>query len=66
MTLQADGRHARRRELLLAKMGVVRPEVQKVLERLKDVPVDIEPRYVTAEELAREAVGSAADTAVRK
>ena len=33
-------------------MGVVRPEVQRVLDRLKDVPVDIEPRYVTAEQLA--------------
>ncbi|QSQ13251.1 dipeptidyl-peptidase 3 family protein [Myxococcus landrumensis] len=45
-------------EALLAKMGVVRPPVRKVLERLKDVPVDIEPHYVTAEELVREATVS--------
>ncbi|QSQ23455.1 hypothetical protein JY651_00255 [Pyxidicoccus parkwayensis] len=65
--MEIQGRGDRKAaELLLAKMGVVRPPVQKVLEKLKDVPVDIEPRYVTAEELAREAVGSASDTAVRK
>jgi len=29
------------------------PEKQRVLDRLKDVPVDIEPRFVTAEALAR-------------
>jgi hypothetical protein len=33
---------------MLKKMVVVRPEVQKVLDRLKDVPVDIEPRFVSA------------------
>jgi hypothetical protein len=46
-------------ESLLAKMGVVRPEVQRVLERLKHVPVDIEPRYVTAEKLTLEYAGPA-------
>ncbi|MFY2563795.1 dipeptidyl-peptidase 3 family protein [Corallococcus terminator] len=53
-------------EALLAKMGVVRPSVRKVLERLKDVPVDIAPHYVTAEELVREATAPAADPGVRK
>jgi len=62
--MEIQGRGDRKSaELLLAKMGVVRPSVQKVLERLKDVPVDIAPRYVTAEELAREA---RVDTGVRK
>ncbi|HZS37391.1 MAG TPA: hypothetical protein VFF06_11230 [Polyangia bacterium] len=51
MTLQAHGDRARAKELL-DKLGVVRPEVQKVLDRLKNVPVDIEPRFVTAEKLA--------------
>ena len=41
-------------EALLAKQGVVRPPVRRVLERLKDVPVDIAPRYITAEELVRD------------
>ena len=34
-------------------LGVIRPEVQKVLERLKDVPIDIAPRFVTAESFAQ-------------
>lgn len=53
-------------EALLAKMGVVRPPVRKVLERLKDVPVDIEPHYVTAEELVREATASTATPGGKK
>ena len=52
MELQGRGDRAQA-EALLAKLGVVRPEVRKVLERLKDVPVDIEPRFVTADELLR-------------
>jgi len=44
MTIQAEGNYAAARELL-DKMAVVRPEVQKVLDKLKDVPVDIEPRF---------------------
>jgi hypothetical protein len=50
MTLQAQGNKARASELL-AKLGVVRPEVQHVLDKLGDVPVDIEPKFVTAERL---------------
>jgi hypothetical protein len=49
MTMQAVGDYAAAQELI--KTGVVRPEVQKVLDRLKDVPVDIEPRFTTAEKL---------------
>ncbi|QDE85583.1 dipeptidyl-peptidase 3 family protein [Myxococcus xanthus] len=53
--MEIQGRGDRKAaEALLAKHGVVRPPVQRVLERLKDVPVDIEPRYVTAEELVRD------------
>lgn len=50
MTLQAEGNYARAKALL-GTHGVVRPEVKRVLDRLKDVPVDIEPRFVTAENL---------------
>jgi hypothetical protein len=50
MTIQADGDYARA-TALGERMGVVRPPVQKALERLKDVPVDIEPRFVTAGQL---------------
>jgi hypothetical protein len=53
MELQGRGDRAQA-EALLAKMGVVRPEVKRVLDKLKNVPVDIEPRFVTAEQLLKE------------
>ncbi|OJH33578.1 dipeptidyl-peptidase 3 family protein [Cystobacter ferrugineus] len=53
MELQARGDRAGA-EALLAKMGVVRPEVKRVLDKLENVPVDIEPRYVTADKLTAE------------
>jgi len=50
MTVQARGDYSAAREML-ARRAVVRPEVQRVLDRLAAVPVDIEPQFVTAEEL---------------
>ncbi len=44
MTLQAEGDAAKAKELL-ARLAVIRPPVQKVLDRLAGVPVDIEPRF---------------------
>ncbi len=44
MTMQAVGDYAAA-EAMLAKMVVVRPEVQAVLNKLTGVPVDIEPRF---------------------
>jgi len=44
MTMQAVGDYAAS-QALLAKMVVVRPEVQAVLDKLKNVPVDIAPRF---------------------
>ena len=52
LTIEAEG-PTRRRARSSTASGVVRPEVQRVLDRLKDVPVDIAPRFVTAEELTR-------------
>ncbi|MGH9258083.1 MAG: dipeptidyl-peptidase 3 family protein, partial [Vicinamibacterales bacterium] len=49
MTLQAVGGYTDARQMIDA-LAVVRPPVQTVLDRLKDVPVDIEPRFVTAQE----------------
>ena len=51
MTIQAQGNYAEARSVL-DTLGVVRPEVQQALDRLRSVPVDIQPRYTTAEELA--------------
>ncbi len=50
MTLQATGNYAQAQKLL-ASRAVLRPEIQRVLDRLQSVPVDIAPRYVTAEQL---------------
>lgn len=50
MTLQAEGNIKKAQELI-AKLGNIRPPVQKMLDQLKDVPVDIEPRFVTAQQL---------------
>lgn len=51
LTLEATGDYAGAKRLL-DRMGVVRPEVRRVLDKMSDIPVDIEPHYVTAEQLA--------------
>jgi len=51
MTLQAEGSYQKAKSLI-GRLGVVRPEVRRVLERLDGVPVDIEPRFVSAEGLS--------------
>jgi hypothetical protein len=50
MTLEASGDYAKAKDLL-TRLGVVRPDVQKVLDRLSGVPVDIEPNFTTAAQL---------------
>jgi len=50
LTLEATGDYAGAKKLM-TEMMVLRPEVQKALERLKDVPTDIEPKFVTADKL---------------
>ncbi len=50
MTIQAEGDYAKAKALG-ERMGVVRPSVQKVLDKLMDVPVDIEPQFKTADQL---------------
>jgi hypothetical protein len=52
LTIEAEGRYAEA-TAILDRLAVVRPETRRVLDRLKDVPVDIEPRFVTAEALTR-------------
>jgi hypothetical protein len=61
MTLQAAGDYAKAKDML-AKRAVVRPDVQRVLDRLQGVPVDIEPRFVTADELSGRTVPAARQT----
>jgi hypothetical protein len=50
LTLQAKG-DAAGANALLDRMAVVRPPVATVLERLRAIPVDIAPRFVTAAKL---------------
>jgi hypothetical protein len=50
MTLQANGDYAGVQQLF-KRMVVIRPEVKRVIDRLTDVPIDIAPRFVSAEEL---------------
>ena len=53
MTIQAEGNYEKAKELL-KRLGVVRPEVQKALDKMGNIPVDIEPKFTTAEQLIRE------------
>jgi hypothetical protein len=50
MTIQAEGDYAKA-NALGERLGIVRPVVQKALDRLAQIPVDIEPRFTTAAEL---------------
>jgi len=49
MTIQAEGNYAKAKTLL-ERFGSIRPAMQRVLDKLADVPVDIEPHYPIAQE----------------
>jgi hypothetical protein len=51
LTIEAQGDYAAAKKLL-DEMGIIRPTVQKALNSLEGIPTDIEPIFVTAEELA--------------
>jgi hypothetical protein len=51
LTIEAQGDYAAAKKLL-DEMGVVRPSLKKALDGLQAIPTDIEPIFVTAEELA--------------
>ncbi|MEO8521101.1 MAG: hypothetical protein ABI603_07050, partial [Acidobacteriota bacterium] len=50
MTIEAEGDYTSAKALI-ERLGVVRPPVQRILDRLAAVPVDIEPKFTTAERL---------------
>jgi hypothetical protein len=52
MTMQAEGDYGRA-IALRDRLGVVRPPVKRALDRMAAVPVDIEPKFTTAAQLAR-------------
>jgi biotin operon repressor len=50
MTIQAEGDYVKAKALG-DRLGIVRPEVQKALDKLESIPVDIEPRFISADQL---------------
>jgi hypothetical protein len=52
LTIEATGDYARAKRLL-DELGVIRPEMQKTLNSLSDIPVDIEPIFATANEVEK-------------
>jgi len=51
LTLEAEGNYSGAKEML-DKMGVIRPVLKRAFDRLQGIPTDIEPIFVTAEEVA--------------
>jgi hypothetical protein len=47
LTIEAQGDYAAAKAML-ERLVVIRPQMQKALDGLRDLPVDIEPLYVTA------------------
>jgi hypothetical protein len=51
LTLEAEGDYAGAKKMQ-DELGVVRPELRRALDNLQGIPTDIEPIFVTADELA--------------
>ena len=52
MMIQGRGDHAAAQEIMNT-LGVIRPDVQRIIDRLQTIPIDIEPHFMTAETLTR-------------
>jgi hypothetical protein len=52
LTVEATGDYAGAKRML--DLGVIRPNMQKALSGLESIPVDIQPAFVTADQLAPE------------
>jgi Peptidase family M49 len=51
LTLEAQGDYSGAKSML-DQLGVIRPGLRKTLDSLQEIPTDVEPIFVTAEELA--------------
>jgi hypothetical protein len=51
LTMEAVGDYSGAKQML-DSLGVIRPEVQRALDRLNHIPTDIEPIFVTADQVA--------------
>ena len=65
LTIEAQGNYAGAKKLL-DELGVVRPALRKALDGLEGIPTDIEPIFVTADELAPLTQGKDPATPARK
>ena len=65
LTLEAEGDYAGAKKLL-DEMGVIRPQIRRALDSLQAIPTDIEPIFVTADELAPTVKSQPAAKPVRK
>ena len=50
LTLEAEGNYALAQDLV-KRLGIVRPEIKRSLDKLQSIPVDIEPKFTTAARL---------------
>lgn len=64
LTLEAEGNYDGAKKML-DELGVVRPAVQKALDRLQGIPTDIEPIFITADELAPAKEASAGSMSIK-
>ena len=53
MTMQAEGNYAKAKEMG-ERLGIIRPETQRLLDKMANIPTDIEPHFATADQLLRE------------
>jgi len=65
LTIEAEGDYAGAKKLL-DEMGIIRPALRKALDGLEGIPTDIEPIFVTADELAPPAKPAAKSAARKK
>ncbi len=61
LMLEATGDYAKTKETL-ARLSLIRPEVQAALDKLKSLPTDIEPIFVSADSIAPKTRARAAAT----
>jgi hypothetical protein len=65
LTMEAEGNYAAAKKML-DEAATLRPEFQAAFAKLKDIPTDIAPRFVTAEELVPATPAKAKSPATKK
>jgi Peptidase family M49 len=65
LTLEAEGNYDSAKKML-DELGVIRPNLRRALSRLEGIPADIEPLFVTAEQMAPEKPAPTAPKSARK